>query len=155
MKDITLHTMEYLGDIIESDDVLVNFSITYYDEYKRIYERCFHKMREELELYPVDACPSAEELIKQSNDIFLLLENDSIIGSVAIYGNEIDDLIVEDKHQHKGYALVLLRFAVAYMQKRNLSPIILRVTGWNKRAIEIYQKAGFMITKTEIIKQKS
>ncbi|MCA5964579.1 GNAT family N-acetyltransferase [Blautia sp. RD014234] len=49
--------------------------------------------------------------------MFILEDNKKIIGSVAVYGNEIDDLIVAKSHQRRGYGERLLKFAVSYLQK--------------------------------------
>jgi len=155
MVDIIAHTMEYRGGSVESSDVLKNYSENYFEEYKKIYEACFHEMRKALKLSPIDACDSKEELIKKSSDIFLYTENNTMIGSVAIYENEIDDLIVAKEYQHKGYGQLLLCFAVSQMQKMHISPIFLHVADWNKRAVDLYLKNGFIITKTEIIKRIS
>ena len=46
----------------------------------------------------------------------------------------------------------MLKFAVSYMQKNNVSPISLQVADWNQGAIIMYQKNGFQIVKTEIYK---
>ena len=153
MIDIVAHTMEYTGSPVESFDVLKNYSDSYFEEYKRIYEACFHEMRQALELNPIDACDSRDELMKKSGDIFLYTENNTLIGSVAIYNNEIDDLIVAKEHQHKGCGQLLLRFAIAHIQKMHLSPIVLHVADWNRQAINLYLKSGFIITKTETVKR--
>lgn len=123
-----------------------------YDEYKRIYEDCFFDMRTALALTPINCCDGQEELFQKREEIFILEIDDLLIGSVAIYGNEIDDLIVAKEFQRKGYGQLLLKFAVSYMQKNNVSPISLQVADWNQGAIIMYQKNGFQIVKTEIYK---
>lgn len=77
--------------------------------------------------------------------------DNQLTGSVAIYGNEIDDLIVAKQYQQKGYGQGLLRFAVAHMQREDISPIMLHVADWNRGAMELYTKNGFRIIKTEIV----
>ena len=153
MIDIIAHTMEYNGGFVESKITLEQYSDKYFYEYKRVYEDCFHEMRTALELYPVDACDSRDELLNKANDIFLYIKDNVFIGSIAIYGNEIDDLIVAKKYQRNGYGLLLLNFAIEKMQKNHISEIILNVTDWNKAAINLYLKNGFHITKTETIKR--
>ena len=153
MIDIVAHTMEYNCGLLESNITLEQYSDKYFHEYKRIYEDCFHEMRTTLGLYPVNDCDSREELLKKANDIFLYIEDNVLIGSIAIYGNEIDDLIVAKKYQRNGYGLLLLNFAITKMQKNNVSKIMLNVADWNKAAINLYLKNGFHITKTETIKR--
>ena len=120
MIDITAHTMEYCGNLVESNVELVQYSDDYFLDYKRIYEDCFHEMRTALELHPVDNCDSREELLNKQCDIFLYIENGILIGSVATYENEIDDLIVAKDYQCKGYGKQILCFAISHMQKKNI-----------------------------------
>lgn len=143
--------MEYCDGKMFCDLKTESYNTNDYDEYKHIYEDCFHEMRAALELAPVDCCDSDEELLKKSSQIFILKENNKMIGSVAIYNNEIDDLIVSKEFQNQGYGKKLLLFAVAKMQENNISPIILHVADWNRNAIKLYSKNGFKIVKTETV----
>lgn len=52
-------------------------------------------MRKALQIFPVDCCSSKEELQLKKEKIYVLEMDNRFIGSVAIYDNEIDDLIVE------------------------------------------------------------
>ena len=151
MVEVLAHTMEYCGGSVDSSALLARYTDDYFEQYKSVYEACFHEMRAELGLKPVDACDSREELLNKSNDIFLYTENNILIGSIAIYKNEIDDLIVVREYQHKGYGRLLLNFAIATMQKKCVSPIVLHVADWNKQAVNLYLKNGFVVTKTEIV----
>lgn len=92
---IAAHTMEYQGGRIVSHLQLRNYSALDYKEYKRIYEECFHDMRIALQRFPIECCGSREELERKKEEIYILEIDGKIIGSVAIYGNEIDDLVVE------------------------------------------------------------
>ena len=80
------------------------------------------------------------------------MRNHEIIGSIACYGNEIDDLIVNKKFQNKGYGKQLLIWGMRYIRKKSKEPIILHVAEWNKNAVELYKKVGFEITLIENIK---
>ena len=148
---IVAHTMEYQGGYIESHICLRNYSVSDYDEYKRIYEECFHDMRAALQLVPVDCCDSKEELERKKDKIYVLEMNGKLIGSVAIYDNEIDGLVVEKSFQRTGYGETLLRFAVSRLQNSNISPIVLHVADWNQGAIKMYLKNGFSIVSTEVV----
>ena len=148
---IAAHTMEYQGGRIVSHLQLRNYSALDYKEYKRIYEECFHDMRIALQRFPIECCGSREELERKKEEIYILEIDGKIIGSVAIYGNEIDDLVVEKSFQGMGYGTALLRFAVSSLQSNHTSPIILHVADWNQSALKIYLKNGFSIVKTEEI----
>lgn len=148
---IVAHTMEYKGDVINFNLEVTNYVNTDYNEYRIVYEECFFDMRTALQLKPVNCCDSNDTLLGKALQIFILRINDVLIGSVAIYGNEIDDLIVAKEFQNQGYGKQLLNFAVSKMQKNNVCPIILHVADWNKNAISLYLKNGFIITKTETV----
>lgn len=148
---IVAHTMEYQGGQVASDLQLRNYSSPDFDTYRRIYEECFHEMRTALQRFPVDCCDSKEELEQKKDNIYILEIDGKLIGSVAIYGNEIDDLIVRKDSQRMGYGKELLRFAISWLQRNGISPIMLHVADWNQGAIKMYLETGFSIVKTEVI----
>ena len=112
---------------------------------------CFFEMRTALKRFPVNCCPSREDLKNRQTNIFILKKNARLIGSVSIYENEIDDLVVAKQFQRQGYGQALLQFAISYLQKRGVSPIFLHVADWNQKAIKMYQKNNFQIIKTETV----
>lgn len=148
---IIAHTMEYIGEQVNCELHLTNYNADDYLEYKRIYEECFFDMRTALELQPVNCCDNNDTLLSKAEKIFIFKDDEKIIGSVAIYENEIDDLIVAKEYQNNGYGKQLLLFAVSKMQKDNINHIILHVADWNKTAINLYLKNGFTISKTETV----
>lgn len=148
---IIAHTMEYRGGNVSSDLLVRNYADGDYEEYKRVYEACFSEMRTALELFPVNCCDGREELLKKAEDIFVLEDSGKLAGSVAIYGNEIDDLVVAKEFQGRGFGTALLRFAVARMQHAGIEPIQLHVADWNRNAVALYLKNGFQIVKTETV----
>lgn len=150
--EIVAHTMEYQGGDIASDLSVRNYADGDYEEYKRVYEDCFSEMRAALGLFPVNCCDSREKLLEKAGDIFILENSGKIVGSIAIYGNEIDDLIVAKKFQGKGFGTALLRFAVSRMRNAGVKPIQLHVADWNRNAVALYLKNGFQITRTETVR---
>lgn len=144
------YTLEYKGGPVSIDLKVRCYSEPDYKEYKHIYEECFYEMRKALGL-PRECCKSPEELKKNKNNIYIIEENNSIIGSVSVYGNEIDDLFVAKEHQKKRYGVKLLRFAVSVLQKENTDRIILHVADVNKAALSLYLKNDFTISSTEEI----
>ena len=118
---IIAHTMQYIGGEMPSPSIALR---RYLDMDYPIYREVY-------------------------NDCFEV--DNKLAGSVAIYGNEIDDLIVARQYQRKGYGQGLLRFAVARMQRGGIFPIMLHVADWNRGAIELYTKNGFCIIKTETV----
>lgn len=149
---ITAHTMEYRGVQVKSDLGLRNYRDSDYETYKKIYNDCFKEMRTALSITPVECCADAEELKRRAGDIFIYERNGDILGSVAVYGNEIDDLIVAEAFQGKGYGKELLKFALHTARERNLAPIRLHVADWNQKAMKMYLGLGFEVVKTEIVR---
>ncbi len=150
--EIIAHTMEYRGGGVSSDLPVRNYADKDYEEYKRVYEAGFAEMRAALELFPVNCCDGREQLLEKAQDIFVLEISGKLAGSVAIYGNEIDDLVVAREFQRKGYGTALLRFAVARMQNAGIKPIQLHAADWNRNAVGLYLKNGFQIVKTETVR---
>ena len=149
--DVVAYTMEYKGAIVNSELTLVPYEEGYYEAYKDIYHDCFYEMRKSLGLKPYNACDSVEQLQLKKDDIFLLIIDGEMVGSIAIYGNEIDDLIVSRKFQNQGYGKELLNFAIGLLQERNISPIVLGVAEWNQKAITLYKNNGFIVTEIKTV----
>lgn len=148
---IIVHTMEYNGGEIHSPMTLRNYLSSDYRQYQKIYNECFSEMRTALCLNPINCCGTESDLVKKHQNLFILEMNDKIIGSVAIYGNEINDLIVANQYQRKGYGELLLKFAISFLQKNKSSPIRLHVADWNQGALKMYIKNGFKIIHTKTI----
>ena len=145
-----VHTLEYKGGPVNETVSLRNYTCDDYEKYKKIYEDCFFPMRNSLSL-PRECCKSCEELARLKDSIFILEDSGRIIGSVTVYGNEIDDLFVSSEYQRKGYGLKLLRYAIAYLQKKNTDRIILHAADVNRSALSVYLKNSFVIIETKEI----
>ncbi|MCM1543117.1 MAG: GNAT family N-acetyltransferase [Blautia sp.] len=109
-----------------------SFKEEYFEEYKRIYNECFYDMRRALDIIPYNWYSQYSQMVGRTEEIFLLLEECRIIGSVACYGNEIDDLIVEKSHQNQGYGKQLLLWATNRIRQRSSLEITLHVAEWNR-----------------------
>ena len=153
--EFIVHTMIYGGETVRSDWILRNYRASDYLMYKQIYDDCFRPMRRALGIEPVDCCDSQSGLLKKADSIFILEFEKVLIGSVAIYENEIDDLVVRKNSRRQGYGQGLLRFAVARMQSAGVHPIRLHVADWNQGALRLYQRNGFVISETKILGEKN
>ena len=145
-----VHTLEYKGGPVSENLEPRNYTAADYAEYKQLYEDSFYDMRHKLGL-PRECCKSSDELLANKSIIFILEINGCMIGSVAVYGNEIDDLFVAAGHQRHGYGQKLLRYAVSYLQKANTDRIVLHAADINKSAVSLYTGNGFIITETKEI----
>jgi len=150
MKEIVAYemvfdkTLEYQNDII-----CISFQEKYWDEYMKIYNECFYKMRKELEVEPVNFYYDYSQIKDKINDIFLYLENGVIVGAVSCYGNELDDLIVEKSFQGQGIGQKLLLWGMNHIKEQGYEKIVLHVAEWNQNAVKLYLKNGFSVTKKE------
>ena len=143
---ITVYEMQYLHHVNEKSSIqMIPYSSKYQEEYKRIYNQCYHEMRKELGIKPFDFIQDDSFFKSGMEKVFLLLCDGEIIGSVALKDDEIDDLIVDIKNQNQGYGKQILLWALEHI---NSEKIILHVAEWNKKAIELYKKNGFEIVNT-------
>lgn len=147
--DVIVYEMQY-GNTLPKDTSTITcipMEENFFKEYMPVYNACFYDMRKALEIQPYDFLHSYSQISDKSHDIYLMMVNNEIIGSVACYGNEVDDLIVNKKYQRKGYGKQLLLWAMEHIREKNQEPIILHVAEWNQNAVSLYKKIGFEVTK--------
>ena len=109
-----------------------------------MYNACYHEMREALGIKPYDFIRDDSFFEQGMDKVYLLKKDDELIGSVALKGEEIDDLLVDKKYQGKGYGKQILLWEIENIDS---GKIILHVAQWNEKATALYEKTGFEITK--------
>lgn len=129
----------------------IPFDKEYLEQYRAGYNAAFRPMREALDIRPYDWYQDGKGILEKASDIFILTEGKELIGSVACYGNEIDDLFVSDHFRRKGYGRQLLIWAMDHMASCGYDEMIIHVAEWNQAAVELYLNEGFKIVKTEVI----
>lgn len=140
------YEMTFTGPVMEkSDIVLVPYSKEYQEQYKKLYNGCYHGMREALGIKPFDFIQDDSFFAQGMENVYLLIEDGELIGSVALKGNEIDDLLVDIGYQGQGIGKQILLWALGNI---GAVRVILHVAKWNQRAVSLYTKCGFEITKT-------
>ena len=145
MKNLA-HKMEYIRPVTEQAAVmLVPYVPKYQDQYRRMYNACYREMREALDIKPYDFIQDDSFFSNGMNNVYLLMKDEELIGSVALKGSEIDDLIVTPEFQNKGYGKQILLWALENIKSEK---IILHVAQWNRKAISLYERNGFEITET-------
>lgn len=153
MMEIIAYEMKLNKSKVDAPNIsCIPFQKPYFEEYKRIYNECFYDMRKALDIEPYNFLHDYEQIVDKSADIYLLVDKEEIIGSVACYGNEIDDLIVNRKFQRQGYGKQLLLWGIQRIRERSHEPITLHVAAWNQRAVALYEKCGFEIVKREKVR---
>ncbi|MDZ4992604.1 GNAT family N-acetyltransferase [Clostridium perfringens] len=150
--EVIAYCMEYMGGKVKTDISLVPFREEFFEEYKKIYNECFYEMRKYLYIKPYYFYSSIEQLEDKKEKIFVLKENDELIGSVAMIDGEIDDLIVNPKYQGKGYGKKLLLYAINKIQNLKAEKITLHVAKWNEKALKLYENNGFKCVEIEKVR---
>lgn len=151
--EIIAYEMKYVRDDIEKSNILcIPFDKKYFQQYMKIYNACFYEMRKTLDIEPYNFLSDYKQISEKSRGIFLLVGKEEMIGSVACYGNEIDDLIVNKKFQNKGYGKQLLLWGMNHIRQKSDEPILLHVAKWNEKALMLYEKVGFAITNIEKVR---
>ena len=141
---VLAYEMEYRNPVPERSSVeLIPYTSEYREMYKLMYNECYHEMRKALDIQPYDFIQDDSFFDSGMDEVYLLVNECEIIGSVKLKSNEIDDLIVAPKYQGKGYGKQILLWALEHMDSER---IILHVADWNKRAINMYKRYGFEIT---------
>ena len=150
MKEIIAYEMIYDKALEHQNDIIcVPFQKEYWNEYMKIYNECFYKMRKALEVEPINFYYDYSQIKDKISDIFLFLQNGVMIGAVSCYENEIDDLIVEQSFQGQGIGQKLLLWGMNHIREQGYEEIILHVAEWNQNAVKLYLKNGFSIKKRE------
>lgn len=150
MKEIIVYEMLYNKAFKYQNDIIcVPFQKEYWNEYMKIYNECFYKMRKALEIEPINFYYDYSQIKDKIKDIFLYLQNGAILGAVSCYENELDDLIVEKSFQGQGLGQKLLFWGINHIKEQGYEEIILHVAEWNQNAVKLYLKNGFSIAKRE------
>ena len=148
-----VHQMRYTGGCVEGAEALRNYTDEDYEQYARIYNEAFAPLRTALGIEPVYCCEDRKTLLNKKEHLYVLEEDGLLVGSVGIFGSEIDDLVVDASCRNKGCGTRLLRFAVQNLQSEGISPITLHAADWNQGALRLYLRNGFEIVNTEWIEQ--
>ncbi len=151
--EIIVYEMKCVKDDIGKSSIsCIPFEQKYFQQYMKIYNACFFEMRKSLDIEPYNFLSDYKQIGEKSKDIFLLVNEEEIIGSVACYGSEIDDLIVNRKFQNKGYGKQILLWGMNHILQISNEPILLHVAKWNEKAVRLYEKVGFDITNIERVR---
>ena len=145
--NVTPHSLQF------PQNAPVALTKPFYEPYKQLARDCFRKMREGLNIKPYDAHDrSLADFDELNQNTFLLMQDEELIGAITCAGDSITNVLVSPAHQGKGHGRELMEFAMAHMQKRGINPIKLTVTKWNMSAVILYEKLGFKIVKTTLVK---
>ena len=123
------------------------------DIYKYSYNEAFYEMRKALDVRPYEWFSEGGAKLVMKPGVFVLIENNELIGSVGCFANEIDDLFVCSPYRKKGYGRELLIWAMNCIRRQGFNEIVLHVAEWNGNAVQMYLDQGFEIAGKELIEQ--
>ena len=141
IPDAEIDCVVFTGDVFEQHT----------EQYKTAYNSAYRPMREALGIRPYDWFCDGGASLEENPDIFLLIEDNYLVGSVACYKNELDDLFVRNGFTGKGYGRKLLLWGMKHIADQGYKDIVLHVAEWNKNAVKMYINEGFIITGQEDI----
>ena len=151
--EIIAYEMKYVPEHVEKSDIAcIPFEEGFFPEYMRIYNECFYGMRKALDIQPYHFLNDYRQIAEKVRNIHLLISQGEIIGSVACYGNEIDDLFVNKKFQQRGYGKQLLLWGIEHIRETSSEPVTLHVAKWNHNALTLYRNVGFEIANAEKVR---
>lgn len=148
MPDILAHTLIYRGGPVSGEE-LPHYTPADEPAYRALYDAAFRPMRMALGL-PPDCCPEGEALAGQ--EIYLLRQGEALAGAVTLDGGEIDGLVVDAACRGRGLGGRLLRFALHALQSRGAPAIRLHVADWNRAALRLYLRHGFVIEESRMVR---
>lgn len=116
-----------------------------YNECQKVYSEAFFKMGQMVGFETTLSEPSEKEreaFLNNAENIFVLTENDTIVASATIDGNEIDIVAVAVEEQGKGYGKRIISYCVNELINRGNQLIVLWCVDGNP-AKHVYEKLGF------------
>lgn len=154
VPEVIAFEMIYTGDVPNAEDTLcIPFRREYWDEYMRKYNASFHDMRAALAIEPVDFYTEYAQMAPKAQDVYLCLQEGVIAGSVSCCGPQIDDLFVDSAFRGQGLGRRLLLWGMHRIRQNGYRMIVLHVAEQNHRAMQLYQKAGFIIQRRERVRR--
>ncbi|BCN29053.1 GNAT family N-acetyltransferase [Anaeromicropila herbilytica] len=137
----------------QSNLKFVQYEDKYFEQYAEGLRMSFYELRKTNDFQPYLCCELSEEKRKEFLDnkenLFLLLDDEQLIASAAVYKNGcIDDIFVHPSYQGKGYGKILLQSAINKAIGYGSNCISISAIEWNIRALNLYQSLGFDIVQT-------
>jgi GNAT superfamily N-acetyltransferase len=149
-----MHDLYYNGSVQPKSDLqFVAYEDKYFEQYAEGLRHSFYEMRKVHNFQPHLCCEldnqKREEFINNKDQIFLLVDNETLIASAIVYDNGfLDDIFVVPSYQGKGYGRIITQFAINKAISKGINKIETSVVEWNTRAFQLYQSLGFSKIQT-------
>lgn len=138
--------MTYNDEIIKSSPLGIRqYKDDDYSQCQKVYSEAFYKMGQMVGFETTLSEPSEKEreaFLNNAENIFVITENDTIVASATIDGNEIDIVAVAVEEQGKGYGKRIISYCVNELINRGNQEIVLWCVDGNP-AKHVYEKLGF------------
>lgn len=153
MKEIIAYEMAFREETEYCDEAFcVPFQKGHWEEYMQKYNASFREMRKALEVEPINFYSDYSQMVEKASSTYLLMKNGVIAGAVSCYGNEVDDLFVDEGFRRQGLGRKLLLWGIHHIKGQGYDEVILHVAQWNQNAIRLYLETGFTIQKKERVR---
>jgi GNAT superfamily N-acetyltransferase len=149
-----MHDLYYNGSLQPKSDLqFIEYEDKYFEQYAEGLRQSFYEMRKVHDFQPHLCCELSdekrEEFLNNKDQTFLLVDNETLIGSAIVYNNGfLDDIFVVPSYQGKGYGRLITQFAINKAISQGINKIETSVVEWNTRAFELYQSLGFSNVQT-------
>ena len=118
----------------------------------RFLDKCSNEFKPELNIY-IDLKKYGQKIFDFAS-IFELWDKTELVGLIAAYFNNVTTKVgfitlvcIHKDYQNYGFASILLRDVINYAEENHFVEINLEVNSENLKAIGLYKKFGFKITK--------
>lgn len=143
--------MVYEGDKLQEKALHFKaYEDKYYEEYYKLESNAFYQLRKANNIEPFIFESSEQDrmkYVKESKDIFLIFEEETLVAAGYAKAGEIDRIAVSKSCEGKGYGRALLCHGVNKLLDEGYSKIFLWVLEWNKRAKNLYEDIGFTVER--------
>lgn len=151
--------MTYKGPNFELKDLEVRpYRDEDFDQVHTFYARAFHEMRLGTGDFPDSVVEKASDKIREAwlkyaHRRMVLISNNEIVAYAKWIDNEISIIVVDDKHQRKGYGRQLLKYTCNKIISQGYDSIHLWCVVGNKANI-LYTDLGFEVVYTSEFAEK-
>jgi len=130
----------------------VKYESEYFERYVEAIRDSFYELRKTNDFEPYFCCEANEakrnELEKNKDNIYLLLDGEKLVASVIVDKDTADDLFVTPLYQGRGIGKKMMSFAVNTAINNGNGDVILNAIKWNAKALHVYESLGFHIVKS-------
>lgn len=150
------HLMGYDGPNFPAANLeMIAYEEGLFADYVRLINEGFFDLRKTNDIHPNLPFPEGfdedglqSELKENRENIFFFRHHREIVGLTQLGHDYIDDLVVAQAHQRKGYGRQITQASVNKLRERGVGKAFLGVVDTNKGARALYESVGFTLVET-------